>query len=124
VDLHRLDHVALTVRDLEKSVAWYRDVLGLEPFTVESWGGEPVFVMAADRSFGIALFRAEESDERPPAPLRVLHIAFGTDRKGFEAAQETLRAKGVTFRSADHDVSESIYLRDPDGHVLEITTYR
>jgi catechol 2,3-dioxygenase-like lactoylglutathione lyase family enzyme len=122
VDLRRLDHVAIAVRDVARSVAWYRDVLGLEPFTVESWGGEPVFVTSPDRSFGLALFTADAGD-RPPAPLRILHLAFGADRRGFEAAQEALRARGIAFRVADHEISESVYFRDPDGHQLEITTY-
>ena len=96
----------------------------LQPFTVESWGGEPVFVTGADRGFGLALFRADESaDGGTPAAVRILHLAFGTDREGFAAAQAALREKGVPFRFADHEVSHSIYLRDPDGHQLEITTY-
>lgn len=122
MDLRRLDHVAIAVRDLGRSVAFYRDVFGLQPYTVESWGGEPVFVTSPDRGFGIALFTADAGDG-PPAPRRILHVAFGTDRPGFVAAQETLRAKGIPFRLADHEVSESLYLRDPDGHQLEITTY-
>jgi catechol 2,3-dioxygenase-like lactoylglutathione lyase family enzyme len=124
VALHRIDHVALAVRDLDRSVTWYQAVLGLEPFTVESWGGEPVFVTSADRAFGLALFRAESSDAGgPPPPVRVLHLAFGTDRAGFAAAQERLRRKGIAFRFADHEVSHSIYFRDPDDHQIEITTY-
>lgn len=122
MDLRRLDHVALSVTDLDRSVAWYRDVLGLRPLVVDSWGGEPVFVTSADRGFGLALFRAD-GEGGDPAPVRLLHVAFGVDRVGFAAAQETLRGRDIDFRFADHDISHSIYFRDPDGHQLEITTY-
>ena len=51
------------------------------------------------------------------------HFAFRVDRKNFEAAQERMRWLGVEFREDDHGVSRSIYIHDPDGHEIEITTY-
>ena len=53
----------------------------------------------------------------------MLHLAFRADRKSFLAAQEELKHHGITFEFQDHEISHSIYFRDPDGHELEITTY-
>lgn len=74
----------------------------------------------------IALFKVK--GENPlPAPgwntLAMMHIAFKADRENFEKAQEKLNEKGIKFEFADHDISHSIYFKDPDGHELEITTY-
>ena len=53
----------------------------------------------------------------------MLHLAFRTDRKNFVAAQEELKRRGIHFTFEDHQISHSIYFRDLDNHVLEITTY-
>ena len=55
--------------------------------------------------------------------LRMLHLAFRADRENFLAAQRELEKRGIEFEFQDHEISHSIYFRDPDGHALEITTY-
>ena len=122
--VNRLDHVALTVRDVQKSVAWYRDVFGLERRHAETWGDYPVMMCAGDTA--LALFEAKGPvsnalDSRGAAIMR--HVAFQVDRVNFVKAQETLRERGIEFAFQDHSISQSIYLRDPDGYELELTTY-
>ena len=122
--LQRIDHVALTVRDVERSIAWYRDVLGLERRHEETWGDYPVMMFASDTA--LALFQArgpvqDAPDHGSTAIMR--HLAFQVDRSNFMKAQETLRTLGIAFTFQDHSISQSIYLRDPDGYELEITTY-
>ncbi len=122
--LRQLDHVAITVSDLPRSIEWYRAVLGLERKPQETWGDYPAFVCAGDT--GIALFPADlpnpvaAPDDRTALIMR--HLAFRTDRKNFEQAQGALRRRGIDFRYQDHEVSYSIYFQDPDGHQIEITT--
>ena len=120
----RLDHVALTVRDVRKSIAWYRDVFGLERRHAATWGDYPVFMCAGDTA--LALFEAkgplsDAPDSGSAAIMR--HVAFQVDRVNFVKAQETLRERGIEFVFQDHSISQSIYLRDPDGYELELTTY-
>ena len=120
----RLDHVALTVRDVQRSIAWYRDVFGLERRHEETWGDYPVMMFAGDTA--LALFEdrgpvSDAPDSRGAAIMR--HVAFQVDRVNFVKAQETLRTRGVHFEFQDHSISQSIYLRDPDGYELELTTY-
>jgi catechol-2,3-dioxygenase len=53
----------------------------------------------------------------------MLHLAFRADRKNFLIAQDELKRRGIKSEFQDHEISHSIYFRDPDGHELEITTY-
>jgi catechol 2,3-dioxygenase-like lactoylglutathione lyase family enzyme len=112
-----LDHVALGVSDQGAEESWFTDVLGLRREFASEWGDTPVALMAGGS--GLALFRS--GDDEPDAGLR--HIAFRVDRANFEAAQDDLRARGIPFELADHDVAHSIYFEDPAGLRLELTTY-
>jgi catechol 2,3-dioxygenase-like lactoylglutathione lyase family enzyme len=119
-----LDHVAISVADVERSRAFYADVLGLERVH-DAW--EIPVVMAAGES-GVAIFSHESGpsstpDRTAPPPARILHIAFRVDRTGFEEAQEALVARGLQVEFSDHGISHSLYFDDPDGHQLELTTY-
>ena len=123
-ELEGLDHVALAVRDVERSAAWYVDVLGFERRYHGMWEGVPVFV-ASDKT-AIALFpagsaRANQSFSHKPSGM--LHLALRANRKNFAAAQRDLTNRGIAFHFQDHEISHSIYFRDPDGYEIEITTY-
>jgi catechol 2,3-dioxygenase-like lactoylglutathione lyase family enzyme len=124
LQLQGLDHIAITVRDVKHSRDWYCDVLGLEQRHADVWGDVPTFVGAGDT--GIALFPAD-SDNPNPSPahdtLAMRHFAFRVNRENFARAQCELTARGIAFEFEDHTISHSIYLYDPDGHRLEITTY-
>lgn len=123
--LSQIDHVALTVRDLERATRWYQQVLGLQRRHEEVWGDVPTMLYAG--STALALFPASVSDPAP-APgadtIAMRHLAFVVDRGNFRAAQEALTAQGIAFEWQDHTISHSIYFSDPDGHRLEITTYQ
>lgn len=122
--LHQVDHVALTVRDVEKSVRWYTEVLGLQRMHEDVWGSFPAVVGIGGTS--LALFPVRSADPPgPPGPETICtrHIAFRTDRDNFERARVSLTARGLDSRFEDHGIAHSIYIVDPDGHQLEITTY-
>jgi catechol 2,3-dioxygenase-like lactoylglutathione lyase family enzyme len=135
MDLEGIDHVAMSVRDVEAAAKWYIDVLGFERRFQEMWEGVPVFI--GKGTTAIALFPARSSTTASSAKVataagstssarggvRMLHLAFRTNRKGFIAAQEELKQRGIRFEFQDHEISRSIYFSDTDGHKLEITTY-
>jgi catechol 2,3-dioxygenase-like lactoylglutathione lyase family enzyme len=125
MQLEGIDHVALGVRNIEKSAKWYIEVLGFERLHDGVWGGVPTFV--GKGKTGLALFPASQNAK--PAhgthrDVRILHLAFRADRENFLGAQRELKKRGIKFEFQDHEISHSIYFRDPDGHQLEITTYQ
>ncbi len=123
-DLHlrRLDHVSLNVSDRARSIAWYADVLGLEQRGAAKQDDWPVFL----GEFGacIALFQAKvRSPARQEESTGLRHIAFMVGREDIGRAKTRLEERGVEFRFEDHGNSHSVYFSDPDGNVIELTTY-
>jgi catechol 2,3-dioxygenase-like lactoylglutathione lyase family enzyme len=124
MELEGIDHVALSVHDIERSAKWYIEVLGFERFHEGMWNGVPTFIGKGNT--GIALFPANrdaKSTASTRRKIRVLHLAFRADHKNFLAAQQELKRRGIKFEFQDHEIAQSIYFHDPDGHQLEITTY-
>lgn len=124
IKVEGIDHVALAVSDVERSIRWYGDVLGLERRFADVWGDVPAFIGAGTTA--IALFPVRDGEAQPPPgrnTIAMLHLAFRIDRAGFEHAKEELHRRGIAWELQDHQVSHSIYFDDPDGHQLEITTY-
>jgi catechol 2,3-dioxygenase-like lactoylglutathione lyase family enzyme len=119
-----IDHIALAVKDVERSVAWYKEVLGLERRHEDVWGSYPAMVGVGATS--IALFPVEGTEAKPSPGRDVLamrHFAFRTDRANFDRARRALSQRGIPLEAQHHGISESIYFHDPDGHEVEITTY-
>src|SRR6266852_4229362 len=96
MDLEGIDHVAMSVRDVEAAANWYIDVLGFERRFSEMWGGIPVFIGKGTTS--IALFPVR-SNERMTSDggVRMLHLALRATRKNFLAAQEELKHRAIQF---------------------------
>ena len=123
-DLQGLDHIAITVRDVEASAAWYARVLGLERRHPDVWGDVPTMMGVGETM--IALFPVQ-GDVPKPGPGRdviaMRHFALRADRANYDKAKAELERRGIDYRFQDHIVSHLIYFHDPDGHQLEITTY-
>ena len=118
-----LDHVAIQVKDMDRSVAWYTKILGLKKYQLEIWGDFPVFMLA--NKSGLAIFPANLEHE-PFNPLsrnvKIDHFAFNVSQTDFNKAQEHFKTMGVDFIFQDHHYFHSIYLKDPDNHTVELTT--
>src|SRR5438046_521393 len=124
MQLEGIDHVALSVRDIERSAEWYIDVLGFERRYQGMWNGIPTFIGKGNTA--IALFPPRHDDSSSGTrsnKIRMLHLAFRANRENFLGARQELKKRGIRFEFQDHEISHSIYFRDPDGHQLEITTY-
>jgi catechol-2,3-dioxygenase len=100
-------------------------VLGLERRHQEVWGSLPAVMYAGET--GIALFPSATPTPNPSPERRTTtvmrHLAFRVDRSNFLRAQAELRGRGISFTFEDHQIAHSIYLNDPDGYEIELTTY-
>ena len=116
MNLEGIDHIAITVTDLDRSIKWYKEVLNLEPMFDNVWEGTPFMIGKGNTC--LALFKIN-SDNPKPNPgwdtIAAMHIAFRANRENFETAQKELKERGIKFRFADHGISHSIYFKDPDG---------
>src|SRR5690606_21334012 len=124
--IQTLDHIAIISVDVERSIKWYTEILGLEQVFKDQWEGVPAFVVTKENNTGIAIFPAKTDDpnSRPPGDYLIVdHFAFRVSGEDFEEAQRILPGKGVEFKFQHHVVSKSIYFLDPDWHKVALTTY-
>lgn len=122
-NINFLDHVAIYVKDMERSIDWYTKVLGLKKYQLEKWGGFPVFMLSGKS--GVAIFPVNLQHQKIDADskhVRIEHFAFNVSNADFEKAQTHFKNLNIAFDFQDHHYFHSIYLRDPDRHKVELTT--
>jgi catechol 2,3-dioxygenase-like lactoylglutathione lyase family enzyme len=147
MSMRALHHVGLGVRDLDRSVAFYHDVLGLSfELAPTEWFEGPHLQRAlgvdGPASLRIAIFRVGDGQtwlelleyRQPPSPTEralpqnavgAAHVALFVD--DIRATVAELHARGVTFNSDVNVIDDGplagwrwVYFRDPDGHTLEL----
>lgn len=122
-EINHLDHVAIYVKDMECSIDWYTRVLGLKKYQLEQWGDVPVFMLSGKS--GVAIFPAQLQDQKidpNSRNIRIEHFAFNVSNADFENAQNHFKSLNIPFDFQDHHYFHSVYLQDPDGHKVELTT--
>jgi catechol 2,3-dioxygenase len=117
-----IGHVHLKVSDLERSIAFYRDVLGLE--LQQKFGQEAAFLSwdGYHHHIGLNVWQSRGGSPPPPRATGLFHLAIlYPNRRSLAAALQRLVDHGVQISgAADHGVSEAIYLNDPDGNGIEL----
>jgi catechol 2,3-dioxygenase len=117
-----IGHVHLKVANIERSLGFYRDVLGFEVMQLS--GDSAAFVSAGGYHHQIGLNTWESRGGSPPPPgttgLYHLAILYPTRRALARALRRVLEAGIRPSGASDHGVSEAIYLRDPDGNGIEL----
>ena len=117
----QIGHVHLRVAELDRAVAFYRDVIGLE---VVTQGKEAAFLSAGGDHHHIALNTWGSKGGKPPPPgsTGLFHTAFVyPDRPALARALQAVLDAGVQLTgAADHGVSEAVYFDDPDGNGVEL----
>lgn len=117
-----LGHVHLKVADLERSLTFYRDLLGFEE--TARIGDDAVFLSTGGYHHHLALntWRSKGGTPPPPGHTGLFHAAFlYPDRAALAQVTGRVLAAGYTLEGAsDHGVSEAVYLSDPDGNGVEL----
>jgi catechol 2,3-dioxygenase-like lactoylglutathione lyase family enzyme len=123
------DHTNWRVRDLEASLGFYRDILGLEPFGLEEYrrGERPIVSLRVTETFILHLTPDPEF-ERPPTG-GYDHLALvAEDAEPAELAKH-LRTQGVEVEKEFESITgargdgPALYIRDPDGYRIELKFY-
>jgi len=122
--IRRLNHAVLYVRDVERSVAFYRDVLG---FREVHRMPTAAFLRAAesDNDHDLGLFQIGERATDSPAgrtAVGLYHLAWSVGTLAELAEHEQrLRAAGSLVGSSDHVTTKALYAKDPDGLEFEVS---
>lgn len=118
----RIGHIHLKVSDLERSLSFYRDLLGFEVTTM--YGNQAAFLSAGGYHHHIGL-NTWHSEGGPPAPKRstgLFHTAilYPNRRELAKIVKRLMESSYPISGASDHGVSEAIYLDDPDGNGVEL----
>lgn len=118
----RVGHIHLTVADLDGSLAFYRDLLGFE--ISARYGDSAVFLSAGGyhHHIGLNTWAGKGASPPPTGHTGMYHVAFlyPNRRELAVVLKNLMEAKYPIDGSADHGVSEAIYLSDPDGNGVEL----
>jgi catechol 2,3-dioxygenase-like lactoylglutathione lyase family enzyme len=117
-----LDHVVLTVADVERSLAWYTAELGLEGVRVDEWrrGDVPFPSVRVDAATIIDLLQGERSGQNVDHVCLVIE-AIDLDAVATSGAFDVVSGPGTRFGAQGEGVS--LYVHDPDGNVIELRHY-
>ncbi|OGA09796.1 MAG: hypothetical protein A2W68_12095 [Betaproteobacteria bacterium RIFCSPLOWO2_02_64_14] len=125
MEIRELGHVVLQVTDLDRSIRFYRDTLGL-PLVSQGKprGRRIVFFSLGAKHHDLALIElAPGAEGHDPARAGVMHIAFkiGDDIELLKEARARMVAAGVpVVNTTEHMTTYSLYLSDPDGITVEL----
>ena len=118
-----LGHVVVRVQDRERSEKFYNGVLGL-PICArfDDSGLKMAFFTLGNHHDFAVMEVAGESGSRSEKSVGLDHVAFkiGNSLGELREAKAKLEAAGITPRPVDHEVTKSLYFKDPDGNGVEL----
>ncbi len=133
VKVNALDHLVINVRDVARSAEWYREILGMEIKMFDPGNGSPP---RTSLIFGNQKINVRPRDADKVEWFTADHEAAGSDDLCFltaatpEQVVAHLKAHGVAIedgpgaRLGARGMLRSVYCRDPDGSLIEISSYQ
>ncbi len=120
IKAHRLGHVVMNVSDLEAAIGFYTRVVGLEVVTHDA-GRRIAFLSLGEQHHDLALVE-RATGARPDADQPgLVHMAWRlADFAELQAAHAELSEAGIELEPIQHNITNSLYMRDPDGNVVEL----
>lgn len=122
---HYLGHVVFYVKDLKRSLGFYRDLLGFKEVG-HIFNGAAAALTSGRTHHELLLIQVGDAPGPPPGPRRGLYhigIKIGDSLDELRAAKKDLERAGVAIEGmSDHTVSQSLYVQDPDGNEVELYT--
>lgn len=124
-EIRGISEIVLHVRDRERSLSFYRDLLGLKVISPPDFPG-PVFLQAGEGNAGIPqmVVLVTLPDDAPPfqPPSHLHHLALEVTPDDFDEFDTKLRDADREVRSGQHPVipSRTLYVDDPDGNEVEL----
>jgi glyoxylase I family protein len=114
-----VNHVSFPVRDLERSLAFYRDFLGLEAIPRPNFGFPGAWLGTGNAQIHLIVTPDGMEVDRPPPSLNPLasHLAFTV--ADYDATLARVRELGFEVLETGRDNGQ-MWVRDPDGHVIEL----
>ena len=123
--VQRLNHAVLYVRDVDRSVAFYREVLGFRP--VMEIPGRAAFLQAEgstnDHDLGLfAIGDGAGASEAGRRTVGLYHLAWEVDTLAeLSRIQDALLQAGALVGASDHGTTKALYAQDPDGLEFEVS---
>lgn len=118
----RIGHVHLKVSDLDRALAFYRDLLGFELTTM--YGENAAFISAGGyhHHIGLNTWHSKSGSPAPKNSTGLFHVAilYPTRKDLAKIVQRLIDEEYPISGASDHGVSEAVYLDDPDSNGVEL----
>jgi len=120
MEIQSLGHVVIRVKDLQKAETFYKDVLGLHVCAHYREDGVNMAFFSLGNHHDFAISESKELGSESSSGLD--HVAFkiGNSFDDLLEAKETMEKHGLEMLAEDHNVTQSIYISDPDGNGIEL----